>query len=140
MEKKISNTKALLNKVKTNSQASLNELKLIDNQIRSREELVRVFDNQVRVAEIKMVEKKQEVKQLKARLIQLRNSQEKKRKNKTYQVRAQSVHGLHLNPNSYEKTYLIVRRFLCINSIRVCTRKTHLHQHCLSQSETRPYG
>ncbi len=45
LEKKISNTKALLNKVKTNSQASLNELKLIDNQIRSREELVRVFDN-----------------------------------------------------------------------------------------------
>jgi septal ring factor EnvC (AmiA/AmiB activator) len=72
LEKKISNTKALLNKVKTNSQASLNELKLIDNQIRSREELVRVFDNQVRVAEIKMVEKKQEVKQLKARLIQLK--------------------------------------------------------------------
>jgi septal ring factor EnvC (AmiA/AmiB activator) len=72
LEKKISNTKVLLNKVKTNSQASLNELKLIDNQIKSREALVRVFDNQVRVAEIKMVEKKQEVKQLKARLVQLK--------------------------------------------------------------------
>lgn len=72
LEKKISNTKALLNKVKSNSQASLNELKLIDNQIKSREALVRVFDNQVRVAEIKMVEKKQEVNQLKARLIQLK--------------------------------------------------------------------
>lgn len=72
LEKKISNTKALLNKVKSNSQASLNELKLIDNQIKSREALVRVFDNQVRVAEIKMVEKKQEVNQLKTRLIQLK--------------------------------------------------------------------
>lgn len=72
LEKKISNTKALLNKVKSNSQASLNELKLIDNQIKSREALVRVFDNQVRVAEIKMIEKKQEVNQLKARLIQLK--------------------------------------------------------------------
>jgi septal ring factor EnvC (AmiA/AmiB activator) len=72
LEKKISNTKALLNKVKSSSQASLNELKLIDNQIKSREALVRVFDNQVRVAEIKMVEKKQEVNQLKARLIQLK--------------------------------------------------------------------
>jgi septal ring factor EnvC (AmiA/AmiB activator) len=61
-----------LKKVKTNSQASLNELKLIDNQIRSREALVRVFDNQVRVAEIKMVEKKQEVKQLKERLVKLK--------------------------------------------------------------------
>lgn len=72
LEKKISNTKVLLNKVKNNSQASLNELKLIDNQIKSREALVRVFDNQVRVAEIKMVEKKQEVKQLKERLVQLK--------------------------------------------------------------------
>jgi len=72
LEKKISNTKVLLKKVKTNSQASLNELKLIDNQIRSREALVRVFDNQVRVAEIKMVEKKQEVKQLKERLVKLK--------------------------------------------------------------------
>ena len=72
LEKKISNTKFLLNKVKSSSQASLNELKLIDNQIKSREALVRVFDNQVRVAEIKMVEKKQEVNQLKARLVQLK--------------------------------------------------------------------
>jgi septal ring factor EnvC (AmiA/AmiB activator) len=72
LEKKISNTKVLLNKVKSNSQASLNELKLIDNQIKSREALVRVFDTQVRVAEIKMIEKKQEVKQLKARLVQLK--------------------------------------------------------------------
>jgi septal ring factor EnvC (AmiA/AmiB activator) len=72
LEKKISNTKVLLKKVKTNSQASLNELKLIDNQIRSREALVRVFDNQVRVAEIKMIEKKQEVKQLKERLVKLK--------------------------------------------------------------------
>lgn len=72
LEKKISNTKVLLNKVKSNQQASLNELKLIDNQIKSREALVRVFDNQVRVAEIKMVEKKQEVKQLLARLEKLK--------------------------------------------------------------------
>jgi septal ring factor EnvC (AmiA/AmiB activator) len=72
LEKKISNTKVLLNKVKSSSQASLNEIKLIDNQIKSREALVRVFDNQVRVAEIKMVEKKQEVNQLKTRLIQLK--------------------------------------------------------------------
>jgi septal ring factor EnvC (AmiA/AmiB activator) len=72
LEKKISNTKILLNKVKSNSQASLNELKLIDNQIKSREALVRVFDNQVRVAEIKMVEKKQEVNQLITRLKKLK--------------------------------------------------------------------
>jgi hypothetical protein len=37
LEKKIANTKSLLNKVKSNTEASLNELRLIDNQIKSRE-------------------------------------------------------------------------------------------------------
>jgi hypothetical protein len=64
LEKRISNTRSLLSKVKSNSQASLNEIRLIENQIKSREALVRIFDNQVRIAEIKMVEKKQEVKRL----------------------------------------------------------------------------
>jgi len=73
LEKKIANTKNLLTKVKSNTQASLNELRLIDNQIRSREELVRVFDNQVRVAEIKMIEKKHEINRLNKRVEDLKN-------------------------------------------------------------------
>ena len=46
LENKISNTKKLLKQVKSSQQNSLNSLRLIDNQIKSREELVRVFDNQ----------------------------------------------------------------------------------------------
>jgi septal ring factor EnvC (AmiA/AmiB activator) len=72
LEKKISNTKSLLTKVKSNTEASLNELRLIDNQIKSREALVRIFDNQVRVAEIKMIEKKQEINRLNKRLEDLK--------------------------------------------------------------------
>jgi septal ring factor EnvC (AmiA/AmiB activator) len=72
LEKRISNTKKLLNKVKNNSQASLNEIRLIENQIKTREALVHLFDNQVRSAEIKMVQKKMEVKRLKERLKQLK--------------------------------------------------------------------
>ena len=68
IEKKISNTKSLLAKVKNNSQVSLNEIKLIDNQIKSRETLVRLFDNQVRMAEVKMSEKKAEIINLSKRL------------------------------------------------------------------------
>jgi septal ring factor EnvC (AmiA/AmiB activator) len=68
LEKKISNTKKLLAKVKNNSQASLNEIRLIDNQIRSREALVRLFDNQVRVADVKMSEKQAEIVDLEMRL------------------------------------------------------------------------
>jgi len=77
LEKRISNTRALLSKVKSNSQASLNEIRLIENQIKSREALVRIFDNQVRMAEIKMVEKKQEVKRLKKRLGDLKRQYKK---------------------------------------------------------------
>jgi septal ring factor EnvC (AmiA/AmiB activator) len=72
LEKKIANTKSLLNKVKSNTEASLNELRLIDNQIKSREALVRIFDNQVRVAEIKMIEKKHEINRLNKRLEDLK--------------------------------------------------------------------
>ena len=77
LEKRISNTKKLLNKVKNNSQASLNEIRLIENQIKTREALVHLFDNQVRSAEIKMVQKKMEVKRLKARLNQLKQQYRK---------------------------------------------------------------
>jgi len=72
IEKKIENTKLLLNKVKTNTEASLNELRLMDNQIRTREELVRIFDNQVRVAEVKMIERTNEIEQLNKRLSDLK--------------------------------------------------------------------
>jgi septal ring factor EnvC (AmiA/AmiB activator) len=72
LEKKIQNTKSLLTKVKSNTEASLNELRLIDNQIKSREALVRIFDNQVRVAEIKMKEKKIEITRLNKRLEDLK--------------------------------------------------------------------
>ena len=77
LEKRISNTKKLLNKVKNNSQASLNEIRLIENQIRSREALVNLFDNQVRSAEMKIVQKKIEIKRLRTKLSQLKQQYRK---------------------------------------------------------------
>jgi len=52
LEKKLSSTKSLLDKVKSGTQTSLNELKLIDNQVKFREELVQNFDNQIRSADL----------------------------------------------------------------------------------------
>ncbi|MES2800300.1 MAG: peptidoglycan DD-metalloendopeptidase family protein [Bacteroidota bacterium] len=72
LEKKISNNKSLLTKMKTNTEASLNELRLIDNQIQTREELVRNFDHQIRGAEMKISEKGNEVENLNARLVRLK--------------------------------------------------------------------
>ncbi len=58
----------MLDKTKNNAKASLNELRLIDNQIRFREELVTNFDQQVRGAEVKVIRKDAEVKELTQRL------------------------------------------------------------------------
>ncbi len=77
IEKKISQTKALLNKVKNNAKNSYTELKLLDNQIKNREELVRIYDGQVRVAEIKVIEKENEIKRLLERLSHLKKQYKK---------------------------------------------------------------
>ena len=73
LENKISNTKKLLKQVKSSQQNSLNSLRLIDNQIKSREELVRVFDNQVRVAEVEITEKQHRITRLKKRMNNLKS-------------------------------------------------------------------
>jgi septal ring factor EnvC (AmiA/AmiB activator) len=72
LEKKISNTKSLLDKTKSNTEQSLNELRLIDNQIKFRQELVTNFDNQVRGAEVKVLEKDSEIKELQQKLSRLK--------------------------------------------------------------------
>ena len=77
IEKKISQTKALLDKVKNNAKNSFTELKLLDKQIKNREELVRIYDGQVRVAEIKVIEKENEIKQLVTRLDNLKQQYKK---------------------------------------------------------------
>ena len=77
IEKKISQTKALLDKVKNNTKNSFTELKLLDKQIKNREELVRIYDGQVRVAEIKVIEKENEIKQLVTRLDNLKQQYKK---------------------------------------------------------------
>ena len=61
LEKQISNSKKLLSKVKSNSDVSYNELVLIEKQIQNREELVQIFDNQVRMSDIKILEMNREI-------------------------------------------------------------------------------
>ena len=77
LEKKIAQTKSLLKKVQSNSSVSLNEVRLLDNQIKSREALVRVFDSQVKVAEIKINQKENDIARLKKRMLKLKNQYKK---------------------------------------------------------------
>lgn len=72
LEKKISNTKSLLNRTKTNTEASLNELKIINNQIEFRENLLKNFDNQIRGAELKLSKKGAQINSLRKKLAKLK--------------------------------------------------------------------
>ena len=67
IEKRIKNTKNLLDKTKTKAQSSLQELELVDAQISTREMLVRNFDEQVRNAEMDMIGKANDIKHIKSR-------------------------------------------------------------------------
>jgi len=73
LEKKITQTKALLKSVQANSKASLQEVALLNSQIKDRENLVRVFDSQVRGAEYVIANKKKEIERLQRKLLTLKN-------------------------------------------------------------------
>lgn len=77
LESKLANSRSLLNKTRSNSEASLNELRLIESQIKLREELVANFDSQIRSAEIKVARKQQEIIELKAKLVVLKEQYRK---------------------------------------------------------------
>lgn len=77
LEKKLSTTKSLLDKVKKGTESSLNELKLIENQVKNRELLVRNFDNQIRSAELTISSKGDQIKGLQTRLVLLKEQYKK---------------------------------------------------------------
>lgn len=61
LERKISATRMLLSKSKDNTTSSLNDLKVIENQIRFREQLLKNYDNQIRSAELKVADKERRI-------------------------------------------------------------------------------
>jgi len=61
LESKIANTKMLLKKTRSDKDASFNELKVIENQIYYREQLLKNYDNQIRGAELKVEQKSKQI-------------------------------------------------------------------------------
>lgn len=61
LEKKINQTKALLSQVQSNTKASLNEVRLLENQIQTRENLLSLLENQIKQADVQLVEKGDEL-------------------------------------------------------------------------------
>ncbi len=72
LEKKLSTTKTLLNQVKKSTTSSINELRLLDTQVKSREDLVQNVDNQIRSSELTIQSKGNQVKQLEERVQKLK--------------------------------------------------------------------
>ena len=67
IEKRIKNTKSLLDKTKNKAESSLQELELVEAQISTRETLVKNFDEQVRAAEFEMIGKANDIKHIQER-------------------------------------------------------------------------
>ena len=68
LEKSISVTKGLLKKAKLNTEATLSELRVLENQVKYREELLKNFDSQIRSTELKIDQKKQQIIDLEEKL------------------------------------------------------------------------
>jgi septal ring factor EnvC (AmiA/AmiB activator) len=77
LEQKISTTKRLLAKSQANTQSSLNDLKLIENQITYREQLLKNYDNQIRSAELKVEEKQEQIGGLNEKIAGLKDQYKK---------------------------------------------------------------
>ena len=77
LEAKISDTKSLLNKTKNNTEASLSELKLIESQIKFREELVANFDSQIRAADKEVSKKQKDIVELRLKLEEMKEQYKK---------------------------------------------------------------
>ena len=73
LEKKINQTKALLSQIQSNSKASLNEVRILENQIESRENLLLLFDKQIKQADVDLVKKGEELVALNDQLQQIKN-------------------------------------------------------------------
>lgn len=77
LENKIADTKMLLKKTQSNKTASLDELKVIENQINYREQLLKNYDNQIRGAELKVESKSKQIKEYEAKIRRLKDQYKK---------------------------------------------------------------
>ncbi len=77
LESKIADTKMLLKKTQSGKSASLNELKVIENQIFFREQLLKNYDNQIRGAELKVEQKSKQIKMYEEKVLRWKEQYKK---------------------------------------------------------------
>ncbi|MGB0932816.1 MAG: murein hydrolase activator EnvC family protein [Lishizhenia sp.] len=77
LEQQIAATRVLLETSASNTSFSLNQLNLINQQIRSREQLLKNYDNQIRTAELKIKEKSNTISDLDNKITTLKEQYRK---------------------------------------------------------------
>ena len=77
LENKIDDTRMLLRKSKDNTKSSMNELKVIENQINFRVQLLKNYDNQIRSSELKVETKEEQIAEYKAKVERLKEQYKK---------------------------------------------------------------
>lgn len=123
LEKNIANTKQLLEKAKSNTESSFNELKLLNNQIAYREQLVRNFDNQIRGADLKIKEKQNQIEQLSEEMKTLR---EQYKKLLVYAYKHRNKYGKMMYIFSSDSYYEAIKRAKYLEKIQEMIKKQFL--------------
>lgn len=99
LEKDIQQTKALLEKTSNNKLATLNNLKLLESQVKSREVLLLNYDQQIRSAELKMEQKSSQITELEAKIVKLKEQYKQLLiyvyKNKVYDNKLMFIFSAH---------------------------------------------
>lgn len=123
LESNISNTKSLLEKTKSNTTASFNELKLINNQIKYREELMRNYDNQIRGAELKIQSKEAQTAELTKHIETLKTNYKKLL---IYAYKHRNKYGKMMYVFSAQSYYEAIKRAKYLEKIQDILKKQFL--------------
>lgn len=123
LEKNIADTKQLLDKTKSSAASSLNELKLLNNQITYREQLVRNFDNQIRGADLKINEKKNQIEELSE---EIKTLKEQYKKLLIYAYKHRNKYGKMMYIFSSDTYYEAIKRAKYLEKIQELIKKQFL--------------
>lgn len=123
LEKNIANTKQLLEKTQSSAESSFNELKLLNNQITYREQLVRNFDNQIRGAELKIKEKQNQIEELSE---EMKTLKEQYKKLLVYAYKNRNKYGKMMYIFSSDSYYEAIKRAKYLEKIQELIKKQFL--------------
>jgi septal ring factor EnvC (AmiA/AmiB activator) len=120
LESKIADTKLLLEKSKSQTESSLNELRVIENQISYREQLLRNYNNQIRSAELNVERKEKQIGELADKIERLKSQYKRLL---LYAYKHRNKYGKMMYIFSAESYYEAVKRNKYLERIREIQQK-----------------